>query len=80
MVIELNTSCLEIKCNELFPHPTILKWAVEMGIEHFTLSSDAHTADTAGKHVKKALEIAKAVGITHLTSVKERRKLKHTLK
>lgn len=72
MAIELNTSCLEIKCNELFPHPTILKWAVEIGIEHFTLSSDAHAADTAGKHAKKALEIAKEVGIQALTTYEKR--------
>ncbi|MFH0820178.1 MAG: histidinol-phosphatase HisJ family protein, partial [Candidatus Peregrinibacteria bacterium] len=38
--LELNTGSLRKRCRELFPHPLILQWAVEAGVEHFTLGSD----------------------------------------
>lgn len=77
--IELNTGSLHKRCEELFPHPDILKWAVEMGMEHFTLSSDAHWKKDAGKYVHEALEIAKEVGIKEVSTYKKRKPSKHQI-
>lgn len=77
--LELNTKCIDNKCREVFPHPTILKWAVEVGIEHFTLSSDAHSASKASKYIKDALEIAKSAGIKYISTYKKRRPQLHPI-
>lgn len=66
--IELNTKCLDNKCREIFPHPTILKWALEEGIENFTLSSDAHEKAQVSKHIVQALNVAKEVGIEYIST------------
>lgn len=70
--LEINTKCLDNKCEEVFPHPTILKWAVEVGIEHFTVSSDAHKAPLVSKYIKEALEVAKSVGIKGVSTYSQR--------
>jgi len=70
--IELNASGLRYDCNEIFPHPDILKWCVEVGIEYYTIGSDAHTAKEVGQNLKKALDLAKEVGITNLSAYKNR--------
>lgn len=72
MGLELNTKCLCNKCRELFPHPTILKWALETGIENFTLSSDAHKEKHVSAHIKDALRIAKEVGIKNIATYSKR--------
>jgi len=70
--IELNTGSLHKRCEELFPHPDILKWCVEIGIEHYTLGSDAHELHEAGRHLDEALAIAKEVGIRTISTYKNR--------
>ena len=75
--IELNTACLHQKCNELFPHPDILKWCVDIGIEHFTVGSDAHELSEVGRHLDEALKIAKDAGITTLSTYEKRKPAKH---
>jgi histidinol-phosphatase (PHP family) len=77
--IELNTRSLKARCKELFPHPTILKWAVEEGIEHFTLSSDAHKAQDAGHFVVEGLGIAKAAGVKTLSTYDKRQPVQHMI-
>lgn len=72
MGLELNTKCLCNKCRELFPHPTILKWALEAGIENFTLSSDAHKEKHVSAHIKDALKIAKEAGIQNIATYSKR--------
>lgn len=71
--LELNTKCLESKCREVFPHPTILRWAVELGIENFTLSSDAHKAKDVSVYIKEAAKVAKEVGIKQISTYKLRK-------
>ena len=66
--IELNAKCIHEHCNELFPHPDILKWCVEIGVEYYTLGSDAHTAEEVGQNLEEALQIAKNVGIKTLST------------
>jgi histidinol-phosphatase (PHP family) len=70
--IELNARCMHEHCNELFPHPDILKWAVGIGVEHFTLGSDAHSAKDVGKNLDEALAIAKEVGIKSISTYENR--------
>ena len=71
--LELNTKCLKTKCNEIFPHPRILEWALEVGIKHFTLSSDAHKAEHVSEHIKEAYQIAKEVGIESISTYSKRK-------
>lgn len=77
--IELNTGCMYKKCKELFPHPDILKWCVEIGIEHYTLGSDAHELDEVGRHLDEALGIAKEVGIKSLSTYNNRVATNHNI-
>ncbi len=77
--MELNAATLHKRCNEIMPHPQILKWCLEAGIETFTLGTDAHNLETAGKLIPEALQIAKDVGITHLSTFKNRQPVRHEI-
>ncbi len=77
--IELNTASLRKRCRELYPHPEILKWCVEIGIEHYTLGSDGHKADEYGRDLDKALQIAKEAGIKTLSTYKNHIPTKHPI-
>jgi len=77
--LELNTKHVTSACHEIFPHPQILKWALETGIEHYTFSSDAHKAKDVSQHIQKALELAKSVGIKTVSTYKKRVPTKHAL-
>jgi histidinol-phosphatase (PHP family) len=70
--LELNTKCMDSKCQEIFPHPTILKWATEVGIKYFTFGSDAHKAENIGQHFDKAQRIAKEAGIVNIATYHKR--------
>jgi histidinol-phosphatase (PHP family) len=77
--MELNTGSLHKRCEELFPHPDILKWCVEIGIENYTLGSDAHKLHELGRHLDEALTIAKEVGIRELPTYEKRVPTKHKI-
>lgn len=77
--LELNTKCIQEKCCELFPHPTILKWAVEADIKHFTLGSDAHSAELVGQHFEGSLKIAEGAGIKNVSTYSRRSPSLHKL-
>ena len=77
--IELNTKHFNVERNELFPHTQILKWAVEIGIEHFTFSSDAHKAKHASLFIKAAKKIAKNAGVKSISTYKKRIPTKHPI-
>jgi histidinol-phosphatase (PHP family) len=77
--IELNAKCMHEHCNELFPHPDILKWCVKTGIEHYTLGSDAHSAEDVGKNLDEAIAIAKEAGIKNISTYKNRRPTKYKI-
>ena len=78
--IELNTGSLHKNCEELFPHPEILKWCLEIGVEHFTFGSDAHSINGIARHFDEVLKIAKDVGIITLSTYEKREPTKHKLK
>jgi len=70
--IEVNTKYMKKGCYEPFPHPYILKWCVEMGIKNYTIGSDAHSANQAGKNIPEALELLKEVGVKNISTYKDR--------
>ncbi len=70
--LELNTKSMKKYCHEIFPHPTILKWATEIGIKNFTIGSDAHKAKDVGGYIKEAIKIAKQAKITNISTYKKR--------
>ena len=75
--VELNTACMHKNCEELFPHPDILKWCLEIGIEYFTLGSDAHEPEETGRYLDEALKIAKEAGIQTISTYEKRKPTKH---
>ncbi len=77
--IELNAGSLHKNCHEIFPHPDILKWCLEMGIEHYTLGSDAHETHRAGRYLAETLAIAKEVGITQVCTYERRKPTRHPI-
>ncbi|MBN2096491.1 histidinol-phosphatase HisJ family protein [Candidatus Peregrinibacteria bacterium] len=77
--MELNTGSMHRRCRELFPHPTILKWCVEIGIEHFTLGSDAHDVHEIARYFDEAFRIAKDAGIRTLSTYRNRQPTKHQI-
>ncbi|MBU0727697.1 histidinol-phosphatase [Patescibacteria group bacterium] len=74
--IELNTSCIHRECKELFPHPTILKWCKEIGIEHYTLGSDGHKVGDIGQNFEQALQTLKNIGINTISTYSKRKPTK----
>jgi len=77
--IELNTGSMHARCHELFPHPEILKWCLEAGVEHYTLGSDAHEEKEVNRHLKEALGIMKEVGIKTISTYEKRVPTKHRI-
>lgn len=77
--LELNTNCMKDKCGEIFPHPDILRWAVEVGINKFTLGSDAHQAKHVGQQLLEAIEIAKEAGITAISTFSKHKPTPHLI-
>ena len=79
MGIEHNTGALHKRWQELFPHHMILKCDLELGMEHFTLSSDGQSKERAGEFVHEALEIAKEVGLPTISTYNKRKPTKHKI-
>ena len=75
--MELNAGSLHKNCHELFPHPTILKWCLEIGIQDFTFGSDAHEPHRAGRYLPEVLTIAKQVGIKTISTYVRRKPTRH---
>ncbi|PIZ71528.1 hypothetical protein COY07_04785 [Candidatus Peregrinibacteria bacterium CG_4_10_14_0_2_um_filter_43_11] len=77
--LEINSNCLHDKCQELFPHPTILKWALEVGIEYFTLGSDAHSPEEVSRHIAESMEMVKTIGLKQITTYEKRKPILHSI-
>ncbi len=75
--IELNAGSLHKNCHELFPHPQILKWCLEVGIENYTFGSDAHNPQHAGLYMPEVLAIAKEAGIKSISTYDQRKPTSH---
>ena len=77
--LELNSGSFEKYCMELYPHPLILEWAIEAGIENFTTGSDAHKEKRVSKHIAESLEIAKKAGIKNISTYTGRVPTRHSI-
>jgi len=77
--LELNTKCLDNKCKEIFPHSTILKWAIEVGIKNYTMGSDAHKEAHVSQYIKEAYTVAKKVGIKDISTYSKRVPIIHSI-
>jgi len=77
--IELNTSGLQSECKEIYPHTDILKWCKEVGGEHYTTSSDAHSKENVGADIDKAIALLKDVGINTISTYKKGLPTKHNI-
>lgn len=71
--LELNTKCVKDKCKEIFPHPDILRWALEVGIKNFTVGSDAHKAAELGQNFTQAFVIAARCGLKTVSAYHQRK-------
>ncbi len=61
MSLEINSSGLRKKIQEMYPSDKILAIAYKMGIP-ITFSSDAHSVDNVGFGYEKCLKLAKSIG------------------
>ena len=59
--IEVNTSGFTKGVFEIHPHPQILDWAQQVGVQ-LTLGSDAHRPDSVGQHFSQAYAAIRAAG------------------
>ncbi len=72
VAIELNTSGLRRKVNEIYPSFELLKSAAEAGMM-ITLGSDAHAPDEVGSGFDAAVEMARRAGYKTLVAFEEMR-------
>jgi histidinol-phosphatase (PHP family) len=65
IALDINTAALRRSANVLTPGLEILRWYAEMGGERITLGSDAHRPSHVGYGLDRAIETARAAGLTH---------------
>jgi histidinol-phosphatase (PHP family) len=73
IALDVNAGCLRRELGTTNPHPTVLRWYVEMGGRRVVFSSDAHEPGHVGLLLERAIEIARQAGITHYTAFERRR-------
>jgi histidinol-phosphatase (PHP family) len=78
VAVEINTSGLRKKCNEMYPAQNYLKLYCEAGVP-LTFGSDSHDPLDVGKDFDKAINMARAVGYTEYCLFKNR-KVERTIK
>ena len=71
--MEINTSGLGKNSFEIHPHPTILRWAVEMKIP-LTLGSDAHRPGQVAQFFPRVLNLLEDIGFRELNYFRERKR------
>lgn len=70
--LEINSSGLRQKINELLPNESIIKRFKELGGEYITVGSDAHYAHDIGANLFDALSTARACGFKEVTLFQNR--------
>jgi histidinol-phosphatase (PHP family) len=71
--IEINTSGLRQKYNELMPDLWCLKLYKQAGGEIITIGSDAHTSDDIGANIDEAVIAAKLAGFSQIAVFENRK-------
>ncbi len=64
VAMELNTAGLRKDCKEIYPSPTIVRLAGQLGVP-ITFASDAHAPTEVGMNFAEAVALAKSAGYTH---------------
>lgn len=64
VAIELNTAGLRKDCKEIYPSPSIVRLAAEIGVP-ITFGSDSHAPGEVGLNFAEAIQLAKSAGHTH---------------
>lgn len=72
IALELNTSCLDTKYNDLMPNLTVIKRYRELGGYLVTLGSDAHTSSRIGYGFDFALREISKLGFKNIYFYKKR--------
>lgn len=72
IALEINTSGLRQKLNDIMPSEDILKMYKALGGEMITFGSDAHFAEDLGKGIDKGMEKAVHCGFEHITLFQNR--------
>jgi histidinol-phosphatase (PHP family) len=75
MAVEINTSGLRKKVNEIYPSVELLKIIKDEGID-ITFSSDAHKTQDVGYKITQAVELAKKIGFSEAVYFENRVKQK----
>ena len=73
LALDINTAGLRKPACNLMPDPLILRWYAEMGGQHVTLGSDAHTAGQVGSGLEAAVQALHTAGIHAVTRFDKRR-------
>lgn len=72
VAIEINTAGLRKDCQEMYPNPSLLRTASDLGVG-LTFASDAHDPRHVGMNFEEAVEFAKSVGYTTTRKFSRRR-------
>jgi histidinol-phosphatase (PHP family) len=73
LALEINTNGARKRCEEMYPHPDVLRAAREAGVP-VTLASDAHTPDRLGASFGDAIVLARAAGYEHYATHERRQR------
>jgi len=73
VAMELNTSGLRKDCKEIYPSPSIVRLAAQLGVP-ITFASDAHGPGEVGMDFAAAVELARSAGYTHRCRFTQRRR------
>lgn len=71
LALEINTNGARKRCEEIYPHPDVLRAARAAGVP-ITLASDAHTPDRLGASFDEAAALARAAGYEHYATHERR--------
>ncbi len=72
--IEVNTSGLYKGTGETLPTPQVLKWYHQCGGRILTVGSDAHNASDLAFGIKKAYEMLRELGFSHISTYENRKR------
>jgi histidinol-phosphatase (PHP family) len=73
LALEINTNGARKRCEEMYPHPDVLRAARAAGVP-VTLASDAHTPDRLGTSFLEAIALARAAGYGHYATHEQRQR------
>ncbi|SKA97937.1 histidinol-phosphatase (PHP family) [Caloramator quimbayensis] len=73
--IEINTSGLRDKVNEIYPSIDIIKLYYNLGGEIITIGSDSHSCDDLAKNYLDIIELLKNIGFKYIFKYEKRKPL-----